>query len=129
VYGVTPIEGSNPFLSANAVFFSMAPELADSASAKIVVLTPNADTREILKHRLRTAVSDGLAPEAFAHVTQFVFGPPTPFPVEFRVMGPHTANLYGISEQALSHHAARPRRPGGQPRLGDRTPVVRSTPR
>src|SRR4051812_30931922 len=82
-------------------FFAMAPELPDSAFAKIVVLTPDAEAREALKHRLRQAVSDGLAPEARVRVTQLVFGPYTPFPVEFRVIGPDPAQLYAISEKAL----------------------------
>ena len=38
-------------------FFAMAPELPDPAFAKIVVLTPDAEAREALKHRLREAVS------------------------------------------------------------------------
>ncbi len=82
-------------------FFAMAPELPDPAFAKIVVLTANAEARETLKHRLRDAISEGLAPEAFIRVTQLVFGPYTPFPVEFRVMGPDPAQLYQISEKAL----------------------------
>ncbi len=82
-------------------FFAMSPELPDPAFAKIVVLTPDAEAREALKHRLRAAVSDGLAPEAYVRVTQLVFGPPTPFPVEFRVMGPDPDQLRTISEQAL----------------------------
>ncbi|AOO81388.1 efflux RND transporter permease subunit [Bosea vaviloviae] len=82
-------------------FFAMAPELPDPAFAKLVVLTANAEARETLKHRLRDAISEGLAPEAFIRVTQLVFGPYTPFPVEFRVMGPDPAQLYQISEKAL----------------------------
>src|SRR6185436_4628575 len=82
-------------------FFAMAPELPDPAFAKIVVLTPDAEAREALKHRLREAVSQGLAPEAHVRVTQLVFGPYTPFPVEFRVMGPDPAQLNDISEKAL----------------------------
>ena len=62
-------------------FFAMAPELPDPAFAKIVVLTPDAEAREALKHRLREAVSQGLAPEAYVRVTQLVFGPYSPFPV------------------------------------------------
>src|SRR4029077_8363466 len=79
----------------------MAPELPDSAFAKIVVLTPNAEARETLKHRLREAVAQGLAPEAYVRATQFVFGPPSTFPVEFRTTGPDPAQLYLISEKAL----------------------------
>ena len=61
-----------------------------------------------MKHRLRQAVSDGLAPEARVRVTQLVFGPYTPFPVEFRVTGPDPAQLYAISEKALDSCAAFP---------------------
>ena len=64
-------------------FFAMAPELPDPAFAKIVVLTPDAEAREALKIRLREAGAQGLAPEAYVRVTQLVFGPYTPFPVEF----------------------------------------------
>ncbi len=69
-------------------FFAMSPELPDPAFAKIVVLTPDSEAREALKHRLRQAVAEGLAPEASVRVTQLVFGPYTPFPVEFRILGP-----------------------------------------
>ena len=69
-------------------FLALSPELPDSAFAKIVVLTPNAEARETLKHRLREAVAQGLAPEAYVRATQFVFGPPSTFPVEFRITGP-----------------------------------------
>ncbi len=83
-------------------FFAMAPELPDPSFAKIVVLTQDAAAREKLKHDLRAAVAEGLAPEAYVRVTQLVFGPYTPFPVEFRIMGPDPAELYRISEQALT---------------------------
>ncbi|MGO7645959.1 hypothetical protein ACC709_36725, partial [Rhizobium ruizarguesonis] len=56
--------------------------------AKVVVLTPDAHAREELKHRLRAAISEGRVPEASVRVTQLGFGPYTPFPVEFRIMGP-----------------------------------------
>jgi multidrug efflux pump subunit AcrB len=82
-------------------FLALAPELPDPAFAKIVVLTPDAQAREALKRRLRQAVASGLAPEASVRATQFVFGPPSVFPVEFRIMGPDPAQLYAISEQAL----------------------------
>ncbi len=74
-------------------YLALSPELPDPAFAKIVVLTPDAEAREALKQRLRAAVADGLAPEAFVRVTQFVFGPPSVFPVEFRILGPDPAEL------------------------------------
>jgi len=78
-------------------FLAMSPELPDPSFAKIVVLTGNDKEREALKFRLRQAVADGLAPEARVRVTQIVFGPPSPFPVAYRVMGPDPDKLRDIA--------------------------------
>jgi len=80
-------------------FLAMSPELPDPSFAKIVVLTPGEEAREALKLRLREAAADGLAPEARVRVTQIVFGPPSPFPVAFRVMGPDPDKLRDIAAQ------------------------------
>src|SRR6266436_242151 len=109
-------------------FLALSPELPDSAFAKIVVLTPNAEARETLKHRLREAVAQGLAPEAYVRVTQLVFGPYTPFPVEFRVMGPDPAQLYAISEKALDIMRGVPDVRQANRDWGNRTPVLRFIP-
>ncbi|WP_341920371.1 efflux RND transporter permease subunit [Hydrocarboniphaga effusa] len=78
---------------------SISPELPDPSFAKIVVLTADAKTREVLKRRVREAAAAGLAPEARIRVTQIVFGPYSPFPVAFRVMGPGEAKVREIAEQ------------------------------
>ncbi|WP_395488949.1 efflux RND transporter permease subunit [Cedecea davisae] len=78
-------------------YLAMAPELPDPSFAKIVILTPDPEAREALKFRLRQAISDGLAPEARVRVTQLVFGPYTPYPVAFRVIGPDPDVLRDIS--------------------------------
>src|SRR5439155_4070339 len=78
-------------------FFSYNPELPDPSFAKIVVLTQNAEARDHLKLRLRQAAADGLAPEARIRATQLVFGPYSPFPVAFRVMGPEPEKLREIA--------------------------------
>lgn len=109
-------------------FFAMAPELPDPSFAKIVVLTPDAETRETLKQRLRAAVSEGLAPEAYVRVTQLVFGPYTPFPVEFRIMGPDPKQLYQISEKALDIMKGIPDVRQANRDWGSRTPVLRFVP-
>jgi multidrug efflux pump subunit AcrB len=109
-------------------FFAMAPELPDPAFAKIVVLTPDAAARETLKHRLRDAVAQGLAPEAFVRITQLVFGPYTAFPVEFRIMGPDPAQLYSISEKALDIMRGVPDVRQANRDWGNRTPVLRFIP-
>ncbi len=80
-------------------YMALSPELPDPSFAKIVVLTPNATAREALKHRLRQVVADGFAPEARIRVTQIVFGPPSPFPVAFRVMGPDESKVRAIAEE------------------------------
>jgi multidrug efflux pump subunit AcrB len=109
-------------------FFAMAPELPDPAFGKIVVLTPNAEGREALKHRLREAVAQGLAPEAYVRVTQLVFGPYTPFPVEFRIMGRDPAQLYSISQKALDIMRGIPDVRQANRDWGNRTPVLRFLP-
>jgi len=78
-------------------YLAMAPELPDPSFAKIVVLTDDQAAREALKLRLRQAVADGLAPEARVRVTQLVFGPYSPFPVAFRVMGPDPDKLRDVA--------------------------------
>jgi len=109
-------------------FFSMSPELPDPAFAKIVVLTPDEDAREALKLRLRQAVSQGLAPAAYVRINQLVFGPPSVFPVEFRIMGPDPATLSAISEKALSIMRGVPDVRQANRDWGARAPVLRFTP-
>jgi multidrug efflux pump subunit AcrB len=81
-----------------------------------------------LKYRLREALAQGLAPEAYVRVTQLVFGPYTPFPVEFRVMGPDPTQLYSISEQALDIMRGVPDVRQANRDWGNRTPVLRFVP-
>ena len=109
-------------------YLALSPELPDPAFAKIVVLTPDAEAREALKHRLRAAVADGLAPEAYVRVTQFVFGPPSVFPVEFRILGPDPAQLYALSEKALEIMRTVPDVREANRDWGNRTPVLRFVP-
>ena len=109
-------------------FFAMAPELPDPAFAKIVVLTSDAEAREALKIRLRNAIAEGLAPEAYVRVTQLVFGPYTPFPVEFRILGPDPAKLYEISEKALEIMRSVPDVRQANRDWGNRAPVLRFVP-
>ena len=106
----------------------MAPELPDPAFAKIVVLTSDAEAREALKNRLRNAIAEGLAPEAYVRVTQLVFGPYTPFPVEFRIVGPDPAQLYEISEKALEIMRSVPDVRQANRDWGNRAPVLRFMP-
>ena len=67
-------------------------------------------------------------PAANVRVTQLVFGPYTPFPVEFRVMGPDPAQLYDISEKALDIMRGVPDVRQANRDWGNRTPVLRFIP-
>ena len=109
-------------------FLALSPELPDPAFAKIVVLTPDAVTRETLTQRLRHAIVEGLAPEAYVRATQFVFGPPSVFPVEFRISGPDPEQLYAISERALKIMRGVPDVREANRDWGNRTPVLRFVP-
>ncbi|MET0544869.1 MAG: efflux RND transporter permease subunit [Caulobacterales bacterium] len=80
-------------------FLAMSPELPDPSFAKIVILAPSEKAREALKDRVREAAAQGLVPEARLRATQIVFGPYSPFPVAFRVMGPDEAKVRDIAEQ------------------------------
>lgn len=80
-------------------YLAMSPELPDPSFAKIVVLTGSERARETLKQHARQAVADGLVPEAKVRVTQLVFGPYSPFPVAFRVMGADRETVRAIARQ------------------------------
>ena len=80
-------------------FLAMSPELPDPSFAKIVVLTPDEKAREALKLRVRQVAAQGIVPGARIRATQIVFGPYSPFPVAFRVMGPQEDKVRAIAEQ------------------------------
>jgi multidrug efflux pump subunit AcrB len=105
-------------------FFSYNPELPDPSFAKIVVLTPDAKARDHLKVRLRQAAVDGLAPDARIRVTQLVFGPYSPYPVAFRVMGPDPQKLREIARSVEEIMREDPNMRTVNVDWGDRVPKV-----
>lgn len=106
-------------------YFAMGPELPDPSFAKIVVRTGSQEEREALKHRLRQAIADGLAPEARVRVTQLVFGPYSPFPVAYRVAGPDPVKLREIAAEVQQVMAASPMMRTVNTDWGTRTPTLR----
>ena len=108
-------------------YFSMGPELPDPSFAKIVVRTDNQDEREALKHRLRQAVANGLAPEARVRVTQLVFGPYSPFPVAYRVTGPNPDTLRDIAAEVQKVMDASPMMRTVNTDWGTRVPTLHFT--
>lgn len=108
-------------------YLALSPELPDPSFAKIVVLTKNVTEREALKFRLRQAVADGFAPEARIRVTQIIFGPPTLFPVAFRVMGPDEFKVRDIAEEVRSVMKGVPAMRQVNIDWGERVPTVHFT--
>jgi len=108
-------------------YLAMAPELPDPSFAKIVVRTGSQQAREALKFRLRHAVADGLAPEARVRVTQLVFGPYSPYPVAFRVMGPDPQVLRDIADKVKTVMQASPMMRTVNTDWGARVPTLHFT--
>ncbi|KKC45757.1 efflux RND transporter permease subunit, partial [Acinetobacter sp. V2] len=108
-------------------YFSMGPELPDPSFAKIVVRTDNQEEREALKHRLRQAISNGLATEAQLRVTQLVFGPYSPYPVAYRVSGPDPEKLRVIAVQVQQIMNASPMMRTVNTDWGTRVPALHFT--
>ncbi|MEI7185990.1 efflux RND transporter permease subunit [Dickeya dianthicola] len=108
-------------------YLAMSPELPDPSFAKIVVLTGNQEEREALKFRLRNVVADGLASEARVRVTQLVFGPYSPFPVAYRVMGPDPDKLRAIADEVGTVMRASPMMRTVNTDWGSRVPTLHFT--
>ncbi len=108
-------------------YLAMAPELPDPSFAKIVVLTDSQEAREALKFRLREATASGLAPEARVRVTQLVFGPYSPYPVAYRVMGPDPGTLREIADKVEKVMQASPMMRTVNTDWGPRVPALHFT--
>jgi multidrug efflux pump subunit AcrB len=112
------------FIGQGAVrfFLPYGSELPDPAFAKIVIWTAGPKQRDALKYRLREQVARGLLPQANLRVTQFIFGPFTPYPVAFRIMGPDPDMLRSIADQAAAVLRSNPHMRDVNQDWGERTP-------
>ncbi|KPX06350.1 RND efflux transporter [Pseudomonas syringae pv. daphniphylli] len=108
-------------------YMAMGPELPDPSFAKIVVRTDSQEQRETLKHRLRQAISEGLAAEARVRVTQLVFGPYSPYPVAYRIAGRDPETLRSIAAQVQQALNASPMMRTVNTDWGTRTPALHFT--
>ena len=100
------------------------PELPNPNFAKMMILTPNAKERDKLILRLRQQVASGLAPEARVRAVRFVFGPNSPYPIAFRVMGADPAVVRTIADQVLAKMQANPNVRQANEDWMERAPVV-----
>jgi multidrug efflux pump subunit AcrB len=105
-------------------FLAYNPELPNPNFAKIVVLTESEKAREQLKLHLRETIAAGIAPEARVRVTQFVFGPSSPWPIAFRISGPDPMQVRKYADQVLSVMQANPHVRQANEDWEERTPNV-----
>jgi multidrug efflux pump subunit AcrB len=81
-------------------FISLITELPNPAFGKIVIQTSNIYAREELSRILKeTFEQDGRFAEASTRVSRLEFGPPVPYPVIFRVIGPDPEQVRQIGYQ------------------------------
>jgi multidrug efflux pump subunit AcrB len=106
-------------------FLSVNPELPNPAFGQIIVLTENSAARDALKEKVRGMIAAGKFAEARVRVNQFVFGPPVPYPVLFRVVGPDLDEVRAIAHQVLAIVERNPDMRHVHLDWGDRTPTLR----
>jgi multidrug efflux pump subunit AcrB len=79
-------------------YLSVNPELPNPGFAQFVIKTASTEHRERVRARLLVMFeSDAVLPDARARVVRLDFGPPVGFPVQFRVIGPDTAQVREIA--------------------------------
>jgi multidrug efflux pump subunit AcrB len=74
---------------------------------------------------MEAKVAAGAFPKARVRVTQLLFGPPVPYPVAFRVMGPDRAELRRIADRVRAAMEAEPALRGVNLDSGERAPTLR----
>lgn len=105
-------------------FFSLNSELPNPAFAQVVVQTENPRQRDILKTKIRALVAEGSVPEARVRVTQFLFGPPVPYPVLFRVTGGDLDEIRRIADEVRLVMEKNPNLRDVHLDWGEKTPVL-----
>jgi len=106
-------------------FLALNPEMPDPAFAKIVAVTGSAEERSAVIAALRAKVDEGAFPEARVRATSLLFGPPVPWPVAVRVVGPDPMVLRELAEQVREVMARRATVLDPHPEWGGRSPEVR----
>jgi multidrug efflux pump subunit AcrB len=105
-------------------FFSLNSELPNPAFAQVVIQTQDPKQRDILKNKIRELVAEGRFPEARVRVTQFLFGPPVPYPVLFRVTGGDLNEIRRIADAVRLVMEKNPHLRDVHLDWGEKTPVL-----
>ena len=106
-------------------FLALNPELPNPAFGQIIIKTQNAAARDRLRDKIRTQVEAGSFSQARVRVTQLLFGPPVPYPVLFRVVGPDVQKLRDIAHEVRAVMAANVHMHDVHLDWGERVPALR----
>ncbi len=105
-------------------YLSLDSELPNPAFGQVVVLTEGHEERDALKTKVRAMIAEGRFPEARVRVTQFLFGPPVPFPVLFRVVGPDLNEVRKVAAEVRTVMEQNPHMEDVHLDSGERTPTM-----
>jgi len=108
-------------------FISASPEPPDTAFAKIVAVTHGVAEREQVIARLDEAVRAGAFAPARVRIHRLLYGPPVPWPVEFRVLGPDLNKVRRIAHAVREVMAAHPNVVDPHLDYDERAPVLHFT--
>lgn len=110
VAGDPDVRFSSTYVGAGAprFFFALNPALPNPSFAMTVIMAQDAAARDRLRAKIEAAVAAGAVPQARLRVDQIVFGPPVGFPVQFRVIGPDTAEVRRIAADVRAVMVANP---------------------
>jgi multidrug efflux pump subunit AcrB len=105
-------------------FMALNSELPNAAFAQMVIQTETPKQRDILKDKIRGLVAEGRFSEARVRVTQFIFGPPVPYPVLFRVTGNDLNEIRRIADEVRQVMSKNPHLRDVHLDWGEKTPVL-----
>ena len=89
-------------------FISASPEQPNTSFAKLIAIGHDSAARDVIMRTLQTRIDAGEFPEARVRVTRLLFGPPVPWPVSYRVVGPDPVQLRTIAHQVRELTQAHP---------------------
>jgi len=89
-------------------FISANPEQPNPAFGKLLAIGVDAAGRDAVMAELQARIDAGAFPEARVRVQQLLFGPPVPWPVSFRVIGPDPLELRRIAHEVRALMQAHP---------------------
>jgi len=105
-------------------FISANPEQPDPAFAKLIAIGHDAAARNRIMDELQRRIDAGEFPEARVRVTRLLFGPPVPWPVSFRIIGPDPVELRRLGNELRELMAAHPHTRNTHLDWDERAPVL-----